>query len=64
MARCTPLLGLVALTFGIVAIAYSPKAPAAPAPAPVGMGRITTARRIPQMSTVPALPFHARFSVN
>jgi hypothetical protein len=65
MLRLFALLGIVVFTVGVMTLASpASAAPAPPLPPPPSDDNPNARRSVPQLETVPALAFHARFSLN
>jgi hypothetical protein len=63
MGRCPPLLGLVVLTLGALAVTALARRPAPRPPTPSG-GGLPPARGGRGLGILPGPAFHARFSLN
>jgi hypothetical protein len=64
MGRCLSLVGMMVFTFGVVAMASVVQTPARPALPPPNDAPPAPACGCPRFLTLPALAFHARFSLN
>jgi hypothetical protein len=65
MARCLSLLGMMVFTMGIFALASAaPTSTPTPLPPPTDDDCRCRQSRRSRLATVPALAFHARFSLN